>query len=431
MNRSIKGYWWLPGASIEDSVAGTLTLTDRTLPVLDLMGSLEDEPSLLIQKQEHVILGLTEEGAQVTVLQSRGSTGSKRLDESVFSERWIAQAALLGRHIEDAEQARFSYLNIELDVLSEIVSSGLSQGDVSADDRSWQWHRPDPITASTDEMNVRIEVAPHAGFVHAQHHELQFWSVPRIRVEWREPVNLQTILEDGIYALADLCSLLAGVPANVDRAFVFTAEDPPTADRFPRSRVELATNPSRKNVDVERQGSRVTTLEESPVAPSDLIPGWLNLWHDEELQPLLDRFFTQDGRPAPFPDQAFLGLAILLEGFHKAEHGGDCVYADRLRGLFGDVSTIIRAVGAQREDLVAAVKDTRNTLAHGRRRTGDSTVEGWQLSVLNRSLDLVLRSFLLLRLGFDEEDLPELMRISIVQIRNDSGGVPWYDDAIR
>ena len=62
VDSTLQGYWWLPGGALdEDSVAGSLQISSRKLPVLTLMGTLDDDPTLLLGKAEHdVIIGVTE-----------------------------------------------------------------------------------------------------------------------------------------------------------------------------------------------------------------------------------------------------------------------------------------------------------------------------------------------------------------------------------
>lgn len=423
MEATIHGYWWRPGGSIDTAVAGTLSISPGRLPVLQLMGSLDDEPSLFRGRAEHVILGVTDEGRRTTLLRVSGSTGLRQRDMQMYSERWIAQAALLGTHAENAEQARFQYADVELDVLPELTRSGLTT-DASGDSRQWQWERPQVATAKHEDLTVEIDIAPHGGLVDQATHELRFWAVPRLRLTWNAPVSLGTLLMEGLYPLTDLCSLLSGSPATVERVVLHA--NPPGAGRFTPSEVELLTNPARRANDFERDGALVATFDESPVAPSDLIPAWLALYQEPPLRELIDRFFSQDGRPSPFPEPNFLGYAVFLEGFHKAVHNaGEASFIDRLKELITTIAVILEETNSDPDMVTETIRDTRNTLAHGRRRPTDQTVEGSDLVALNRLMDLLVRGLLLHRVGFSQSDLKDLLSIGIIRMRNMTAEAPW------
>jgi hypothetical protein len=56
--QALQGYWWLPEASEEDHVAGTLYIEHGRLPRLNLIGSLEADPHILTLRTEPLILGV-------------------------------------------------------------------------------------------------------------------------------------------------------------------------------------------------------------------------------------------------------------------------------------------------------------------------------------------------------------------------------------
>ena len=428
MDTTMRGYWWLPGGSINDgSVAGDLHISTGRLPVLNLMGSLNEDPSFLTEQAVHVIVGLTDEGRKVTLLRAAGSTSLRQRDAAMYSERWVAQAILLGLHAEQPEEARFRFVDMELDVLTELSPSGLESSEPSDESREWRWRKPAVITAMWRSLSVQIDVAPHSGFVDQEAHELRFWAVPRIRLAWDEAVSIGTILNDGIYPLADLCSLLAGRPATIERVVLHTSQAPRPEERLSRSEIQLVTNPTRRAVGVDRPPSLVTTFDRSPIDLSALVPSWLDLWRAPGMQPLLDAFFVQEGRPSPFDGPTLLGYAVFLEGFHKAVYPNEeASFVDRLRKLWSGLEAVLRESDIGLDPLVETIRDTRNTLAHGRPRSGDGTVSGPDLTTLNSTMDLLVRSLLLRRLGFTESQIVEMMRIVIIRVRRSTRSTSWF-----
>ena len=428
------GYWRLPGDLEGDpGVGGTLTQEIGQLPKLSLMGSLDDDPHPLQTRFEEIILGVLEDGRHVTVLGAVGSTGLRQRDSMVYSEEWVAQGAIIGEHFESESDLGFRDVDIELDVLPELVQGGIERVAASEESREWRWQRPQDFEADLDHMSVSLMVLPHGGLVGPGVSELRFWAVPRFRVHSKVLMDLKTILTQAVYPMVDLSSLFAGRPAAIERIEIHRVGTTLGRRRFSDTSMQLLVNPSRRPSDPRNQSrhqSRLSTFSELPMEFSSLLTAWMELWAENDVRTLLDRYFTSLARPSPFPETTFLGLAVFLEGFHKAVFDPvDQPYADRLTELLMSVKPLVDATKAQVDKLVIVIKDTRNTLAHGRRRAGDKTVEGQELKMLNDLVDLLVRGLILSQLGFAVEETEALLKVPVLRVGSQAESTAWCSES--
>jgi hypothetical protein len=421
------GYWWLPGGSIEDGVAGLLTVKAGRLPRVSLWGSLSDEDDVpfLAWQDEPVILGLLSDGQVVTALRSRGSAGVKQRDASMLSEHWTANAVLVGVHIDSEAEAVFHDVDIELNALSKLVPGGLSRTGVTSAAAEWRWDKPPTLSTTIGDLNIALEVVPHGGHVLDDAEELRFWAVPRFRVHAQDPMDLERIIEHVLYPLVDLTSLMVGEPASIERLQVHKLGAEPGGGRFADTAVELLISPSRRPSEPGTSSlSMALGFADEAVGFDRLVVGWMQLWSKPGIGPLLERFFLEDRRPSPFPEATFLGLAVFLEGFHKAafSHSG-MTYPQRLAELLDATDNVLEKIGADRGKVLLSIKDTRNTLAHGRRSHGDATVDEPLLRPFNRLVDLLIRALLLRTIGLEPDEVDAALRVAYAQRQSRSS--PW------
>ena len=359
----------------------------------------------------------------MSLLRAHGSVGMRQREANIYSERWVGEAALVGKHVIQPEDAHFRHADLELDVLTDLVESGIDLKRVSEESIEWSWRRPTTANAEWNDVSLQIEAAPHGGFVDEFTHELRFWSVPRFRISWQEPVDLGTILMRAAYPLVDLCSLFAGRPANIERIALHSS------DTLPRWRspdeVQLHTNHSRRSDNDERSGNRISTFHASALPLSKLVPRWLDLWHTPDLQHLLEAFFSQDGRPSAFNETTFLGHVFFLEGLHRAlEQNGSVNFACRLRDLLIRIKIVVKETATDPKKLVHIVKTLRNAFAHGTEPKNCPILRRRELGVLNKLLDLMIRATLLDRLGFSDDQVRDMLYIEIISARNCGAKLP-------
>lgn len=424
--REALGYWHLPDG--DEEIAGTLTWGNGRLPVLETVGSFHESFDPVAPYQADSILGVTNDGKKVTLIRARRtSSGLRSLDVQVPHEKWVGQALLVGAHIATAEEARHSHLDLELDVLADLLPSGLDGDITSEGQREWSWTKPATFHIECGAMDVEFEAVPHGGYASPGSHELRFWAIPRIRIAWDERVSLETVLVDAIYPMTDFCSLFADRAAKIERSVVYTSAPPPES-RFDQSGVEFITNPSRRSEgDEESQGSAVLCrFDDEGLDVDDAVTKWIALWGNTDARTLIDRYFTQRGRPSHFPETTFLGHAVFLEGFHKATvDAGGATYRQRLESLMASVSPILAEASVNVTELAKCVVDTRNTFAHGRRRQGNATVDTHWIPGLNGILDTIIVGLLLGEVGIAADDLSSLMRIRIIRAKRLTTQSPW------
>ncbi len=237
---------------------------------------------------------------------------------------------------------------------------------------------------------------------------------------------LAKILDEVIYPLVDLTSLFADCPASIERIHLHRPGEPPAAGRFSETAFELIVSPSRRPSELCTNPIRLATFD-ADFPFGDVCSNWMQVWADADVRILLDRFFTQAARPSPFPEVTFLGLAVFLEGFHKATvQRGERPYLSRLEELLSVVNELLRATETDGVVLAETIRDTRNTLAHGRRTEGDRTVDGFALQSLNGVADSIVRGLILTQLDFTSDEVADLLRLKCAKIHGQNVGMPWH-----
>lgn len=116
-----KGYWYLP-SDPDNAIAGILTYIPNESIELELIGAFEKSTIEIItfseRKSTAIILGITSDAHEITLINCHPGGGSYNLSCSFSITKFSIQYCLVGIHIVNFNDKRFSWSNIRIPELT-------------------------------------------------------------------------------------------------------------------------------------------------------------------------------------------------------------------------------------------------------------------------------------------------------------------------
>lgn len=184
--KEIKGYWWLP-SSPDDTVAGILTYIPNESIKLELIGQLKPKSlavkEFIVREDETVILGLSSDAKEVTLINCFPSGGSLNFSCQFPIQRYKCQHLVIGAHITSLETPLFFKTQIQIPYLS-------------------LWATPNSIETSMSYNEKRIEKYSisfntgehHIDIVDFEDYKLSIDGIVKYDGEYFEPKIIQKTL---------------------------------------------------------------------------------------------------------------------------------------------------------------------------------------------------------------------------------------------
>lgn len=446
-----QGFWWLPQAP-EERVPGTLTFDPVKGATLSLLGSFEKglgNRHVLLQPQ--LILGFSSKGKPITLLgcaetKSVRNLGSPGLPLSTFR----ADTVFVGHHFHKEEEVGFEKLSVEflhLDEWADISGFELKiPKDQTLHPMAIEHKRPGTVTASVGEAEISLGFRAKL----KESNPLVRWAslhqTAYLAVEYPERRAFDE-LSKIVHHLRNFLTLGVGRPV---RPLAILGRVGPEGER---------------PVEVYYRPVGTTDSAEKKVFPPQMLfafhdlPGGLELplnnWLDkaEILEPVYQLYFGTVYNPRAYLEQRFLGLIQAVESYHRRvmpttdlpeeEHerrkeeileavpdhhrdwlGGKLEYSNE-PGLGRRIKEVIRKYPEslypiaggnkkKREKFVRKVVDTRNYRTHFDEKLEDRAAWGEELYRISQKLKLVLEVCLMGEIGFEDDQIRELLSKRLV-----------------
>jgi hypothetical protein len=448
VDREWRGRWWIPDQEAHATI-GDLRLSDDSF-VLALQGSLGPQVASQVRDlmthptldiSEAVVLGLSQENEKITLLDCDWVGWELTSFKGVRTSSWMPHAALLGVHLESPSPA-FSEAHLELDHLMDWCRGvGLHhefRQDVGGVQRI-AVNAERKLLGEAEVSGAHVELfARPLGTVGIEEAKLSIHPVFHFVFEFTQ--SWRDVLQAWVRPIRDLLSFATLRPNRITYVGVKTGESTQgeLLVRF------LAPGPA--------EGSKKSLL------PSDMlfnlagVPGGfgngLKTWFTlhRRYESVFNLLLGIEYAPFIYDETRFLAMTQAAEVFHriavpknplsKDEHKrrveavGSAIEDDQLRAwakailtsanqrtLRERLSWLVARTGELREvvtggepdQFVARVADTRNHLTH--LGNGKNTVlEGEARYWHGQALGWLLRFFLLVKLGFTEQEAIEAIR---------------------
>jgi len=444
-NIEYKGVWWLPEKP-DNKIPGTLTYASRERIKLELQGSLSDKFDFMTAFQASVILGVSNSGEEITLVDCHAISGQVSfLGNSPSSSTLVAISLLIGAHFETEDDIRLETLLIHYFNLDEWVNmSGFNETFDESKSYTIKYERPKKIEFQTDEYEMAIEI----GWSISHHRKIS----TTISQKARLIINSKQLIElkkcfTLIRKFQDFFTLAIGkttypteIIGLINRAQYEPIKIIYALPRWPSEAKELHS--------VEMLFTLPTITDKL----SSLFNNWLN--KSDSLQPVYALYFATLYNSQVYMDASFLNFAQALETYHRRTYGGKyqtdnefredlyqklvSVLPDNLESSFkeslkhgklyyaNEYSLRKRLQeltnrfsgkiplnfieGKKQKEFIEDVSNTRNYLTHYDIELESKAVKGRELYKLRQKLKLIIEICLLEELGFDLDSISQMLQ---------------------
>lgn len=459
-----QGYWWRPEHASEQ-LPGRLTWSNEDGVILHLLGTWEPRSSamqLAFSDAEPLVYPVLHgrlqidpgSGRDVTLLEAlvRGYAGDWP-SGSGGDVLHASRGALFGHHISPDDVSNLDRVRFELERLWDWTGhSGFANRNVMrVGESAVDWRAPEPLVADTAEgarVELRMDLRETGGRSPVAHLE----EIPYVHVEVAEPADIDSLARAYVKTIRNLVTLATDEPVEIIAEY-YSA--PSVAERMldgrgagrkylPLERRRIAVTAQRRERERLLYVDMLFRLADAPGGWAELIPRWLSL--ERELARVLDVYFAYRTAPARFVEGRFLSLVQVLEGYHsrrfrdevlpEQEHRArvkdvtgaapethrewarDALWwanrptlDDRLRETLESTGALLSELIPDTDAFVKAVKRSRNSYTHVSQESDDRYVlRGGQLFWLAAQVDWMIKLRLLIDLGFEEQQIGELLK---------------------
>ena len=437
----IEGHWRLPNDTKKYS--GTLEYKPSQGGTLKLIGMLKEPKDLNIIDKRDLILGLTINGKKMTLSNCIESQTS--FNNGVFSTVYWVQIILIGIHLENSEDVRFTSIAAEFSLLDEWM--GISGIEYSSENNSQKISVNIPESYKTKiESGLAIELAPA--------HSIKFKRMTAenkpldVSISQKYYVNLsfdaEKVFDDYFKTLnkfTDFMTLMIGQPISY-----------------------LSLRGKHSANFVESHGGTIypeiiilpgmsKNPEPSSIAPfnifipfdviKDNIQEYIKRWFtiEKEYESVIQLFFGSINNTQIYSFQTFSNLIQSLEVYHRRkfpnmlqfdksefepirksiidfvpekfkdwitkvlEHSNDIILRKRLENLIKTNFVLLKLFKNSDEidSFIFKITQTRHYYTHYSPEKEQNAATGIELYNINRKLGVIIRILLAYELGFGEE----------------------------
>lgn len=430
--RSFSGQWWLP-ALPEQRAVGTLEYVAGEGGRLELLSTLGTPIELPLSQ---VVLGVSDEGAPVTICDATGISRSGGFFGDTRKESWRCYSVFIGAHCSEGDATKFRHFSLE--------TSGLSGWVNRPRVRTGDYFGPSPITFEIDRLDsmmVRLDAAAELAIswsdsLHEARLSTHLQVRPSIDFIPRNPLTTDDAWRKFVTPVLFFMTLALGSPDRIVSLLGVPDDD---SSEPPRT-VEILLPGWAEEL---TEGSGGPIIHQQLIQFEELLPTRLQTvlckWFAmaEDSPHSLNDFFRVSLSPPISAEDSFLRVARSIESWHRSRFGGHYLERDtfaemreNIRGVVSQATwdeylkerlinappfvrrleDMVEKAGepvateiAQYRSFVERTKKTRNSIAHeGRIGTAFKHLE---LFWAQKALEHVFRSVLLRELGFTEEEV--------------------------
>lgn len=404
------GRWWRPPDEAS-AVGGILRFSHRQGSELELIGALSELQPFTELEACPLILGITRDGKEVTLVGCQEVHRSHSLTAGFPHQRWRADTAYLGAHFDDQAELRFRKASIQFTYLPEWARRfGLGWQHSGEDAQGITCTKPQTIEAVTSrgKFSLKVTAVPEwEGLVRAGLRQ-SIW----IDAELNEEVPLENWESRVVFPLQNLLTLGTSTPNALTELSVYSRHS--VHERSTGEEVQLPISVLRQPVYHGERDDRLRhpsdmlfTLEDIEGSFAHSMERWLTI--SEQHRMVCELFFSIQYVPMIYAEHRFLNMVFACETYHRALAQKNFDLAQRLRDLVERHLGVIEPLVEDKNRFIDRVVATRKALVHGdaaqRQR---AVITGRRLFYLARTLSYLIKAFLLAELGFSQERIARL-----------------------
>ena len=350
-----KGIWWLPD-NPEEQIRGTLKFSPNEGAILDLDGAFNSHKNLEEMQNFPIILGVTVEGKEITLIncsETKCSTYTPGMKISSFYSRLVFK----GIHFKKLEDIRFKNIFVHYSHLDDwvgISGFGISYGSQDNDEVVVKYKPQKPIEARVEDYKVSIVIKNTYPTHTIVQKEASIKQTTYIKIEppeekpfgeyWNIMHNIKNFLSLGVRELV--------YPLTIEG----TTE---------KNKQLIKDKPSYYPV-VEMFYRVSDILETCEVPPfqmlftfkdvQDRFGIFLRNWFEKAhlLKPTYNLYFGILYNPHLYLESQFLSLTQAIESYHQRVYGGEYLSDEDYKVVY---NSLVEVVKAMPQDTKGSLKD--------------------------------------------------------------------------
>jgi hypothetical protein len=313
------GIWWLPETSPDEGLYGTLSFNSESRIELGVLGHLIEDGEVGFTGAD-IILGLSDEGKRITLLQNRLVGESLRAPE-IGQTRFHPKFVLVGRQFQRLDDVAASGMYVTFDRLNAWSrATGLRM-----EYEALQGKPPHKISAIYEEPSepeIFLFLDMKLEFVSALHSDFNLitnvdWK-PQVwmKVTWPGRRGVPEIVEEIVYRLRNLIAFGVGESTHVS-ALTIVPSDKDITDRERLQDVEVyyGTGASHRE---QQSTERYEMLFHRETLDTDLgrvLAQWFTRSH--ELEPVYNLYFSTLYQAELYLENQLLNYMQALETYNR------------------------------------------------------------------------------------------------------------------
>ncbi len=406
-----EGKWFLPDRP-RKRILGTLTYAPEEGATLNLKGAFVSFDDVQKgQASSDIILGVTSEGEKVTLFDC--FVTNYQFGKPEWSSYYVNRV-FHGAHFKSKDDIKLNTLYVRYLYLDEWVNVDgfdIDYKNLDTDmEISVEYKRPDPIKVfESDDYKISIVFSVNGPTLSFVQTEASIKQQAYIKIEF--PKDRPFSECDAIsYHIRNLLNLSTRQP-------VYAIE---TTGKTRANKQKRNGKPFYPEVNVF--GRPIGNLSK----PKALLPPFMLFsYHDivnrvqevfskwlfsaESIKPVHDLYFGSLYNPGVYMEQRFLNLAQAIEAYHRLTTGGKDNLSKRLEDILKKPSVILSGQIMDIPELIKTVVISRHYYTHYDRKKREKAAKGQELYQLVQKLSLVLDICLLGELGFNAQQINDLI----------------------
>jgi len=447
------GIWWLPEKH-ELQVSGTLYFNYKEGARLSLIGSFVELQKLDALLSTKIILGLTQDGKQITLYRCHEKNRNINFFGLINSE-FSVDVVFIGCHFEKEEDILFEKLSISYTNLDEWVGISGFQFDTKVDQKGYLkrfvvvYTPPQKFGAKIQNYNINISF--DFNYKIDSRFIIQLKQITVIEIETKSPVHFTNYMETIVEYIRGFLSLAIGESVYPIKII---GKSKASVTKLKDERVVL------NNIFIFYKLGRFADFSKRVYAHdmlftyrdiSDKLELYLENWisKSEILRPVYELYFSTLYNPSMYLNLQFLSLIQALEAYHRRIYGGKYISDEdytrmykafikvipknidpgfrnslfekikylnelslrrRLKDLFKKYKNVVKPVIPDKKKFIDSIKNTRDFLTHYDKNLESKSKKGKELYRLTQKIKFLLEICFLSELGMSDEIIRNLIK---------------------
>ncbi len=435
-----EGFWWLP-SNLDKKLFGIIEFLDKSIIHFSVLGTFTQDRSLDNSDFYEIILGITKEGKDITLVKSSCIKTNIPSCQGIIHKEYRVTSVFLEIHYKTLKEMKFYKIVVEYDYLAHWVYYGIPNF-------IKEWYSQQPLE---NQNNPNLEAKTTKGKISIRVFANTFLDCLEFKQEKRSQIIIDLIEKEldinewylsYLYPLQNFLTLATNQKNLITSISVYSRHEPSLVHDIEIPVQLISGIISHDRLENKKSNEMLFTLECIESHFSLCIQKWLNI--NDEIKHICDIYFGIKYADFMYGELRFISIVQALESYHRIKIENDCNSLDKqqkqreheskLKEIYNAVSEnhikwlkeklafsheisfknrikdlsekhkkTIDPLVKDRDKFSTKVGNTRNYYTHYDRSLTEKSAQENELFRLSQVLNFLLQSCILAELGFSSE----------------------------